>query len=104
MSDKTHNGWKNYETWLIALWIDNEQCLQEEAHEIARQNNTGETYDLAHALKNWVEDWPEVSEVIERGSFVSDMLNAAMSEIDWYELAEHYQEDIKDEDEGDDEE
>lgn len=22
-----HNGWKNYETWNVALWIGNEECL-----------------------------------------------------------------------------
>ena len=108
MSDKTYNGWKNYETWLIALWIDNEQRLQEEARMIARyaaRKNLGDDTlpALADGLKQWVEDWHDVYAVSEKGGFVSDLLNAAMSEIDWYELAEHYLEDIKDED-GDDEE
>ena len=25
MSDSTYNGWKNYETWNVKLWLDNEQ-------------------------------------------------------------------------------
>lgn len=24
---KDHNGWKNYETWNVALWINSEECL-----------------------------------------------------------------------------
>ena len=24
MSDKTYNGWTNYETWLVKLWMDME--------------------------------------------------------------------------------
>lgn len=24
MSDKTYNGWKNYDTWNVALWIGEE--------------------------------------------------------------------------------
>jgi hypothetical protein len=25
MSDKPYNGWSNYETWAVKLWIDNER-------------------------------------------------------------------------------
>ena len=27
--DTTYNGWTNRETWLVALWINNEQGWQE---------------------------------------------------------------------------
>jgi hypothetical protein len=25
MNEKTYNGWTNYETWLVKLWIDNDE-------------------------------------------------------------------------------
>ena len=25
MSDKSYNGWKNFETWVVNLWLTNEQ-------------------------------------------------------------------------------
>ena len=33
MTDTEYNGWTNYETWNVALWIDNDQGLQITAKE-----------------------------------------------------------------------
>ncbi len=27
MNDTTYNGWTNYETWNVALWMDNDEFL-----------------------------------------------------------------------------
>ena len=32
----SYNGWTNYETWAVALWIDNEQATYQTAREIVR--------------------------------------------------------------------
>ena len=34
MTDKTFNGWKNYETWNVALYIQNEYSLYQLAQEV----------------------------------------------------------------------
>ena len=33
LTDTTYNGWTNYETWNVALWINNEEGLYELAME-----------------------------------------------------------------------
>lgn len=91
-----YNGWKNYETWLVALWINNDQGTQETAHNMAKEyrGNEHTNYDLSHALKEWIE---EMNPLNEGADLFTDLLNAALSEVDWYEIAESFFNDIKDE-------
>jgi hypothetical protein len=104
MSNETgYNGWKNYETWCVALWINNDQGTQETALEMARENKyrAFERYDLSHALKEWIE---EMNPLNDSADLFTDLLNAALSEVDWYEIADSLFEDIKNEEvTGDDE-
>ncbi len=34
MTNQTYNGWKNYETWNVALWIQNDQGWHDIACEV----------------------------------------------------------------------
>jgi hypothetical protein len=96
MDEKGYNGWKNYETWLVALWINNDQGTQEIALDMARQYKgmEHENYELSHALKDWIEEQNPLS---DNADLFTDLLNAALSEVDWYEIAESFFEDIKNE-------
>lgn len=95
-TDEKYNGWKNYETWAVALWIDNEQSTQEAARQMARDiseyspdalNGRSIQGMLADCLKEWIE---EQNPLAETATVFTDLLNAALSEVDWYEVAEHY--------------
>ena len=107
---KEYNGWYNYETWLVKLWIDNEEgssrYWDETAQEVydeseAETSFTREeraTLDLSDRLKNeFDEAQPELP------GFWADLLNAAMSEVNWYEIAEHYIADVEKESEEEEE-
>ena len=103
MPDQEYEGWKNYETWCVALWINNDQGTQETVLDMARacKGNKGivasvnqSHYDLSHQLKDWIE---EQNPLADSASMFSDLLNAALSEVDWYELAESFLQDIKEE-------
>lgn len=89
--DKTYNGWTNYETWAVKLWIDNEQGSQDywngQADEYLhyRHRNTVEeaTYQLAQQLKDEFTDAaPDLG-----ATCWADLLNAALSEVNWHEIA-----------------
>lgn len=86
----SYNGWSNYETWAVALWIDNEQGSQEWAVDLACEVVASETEhprsDLADRLHEELDaEMPNLG-----ASMFSDLLNAAWGEVDWRELAGHY--------------
>lgn len=95
MNHKEHNGWYNYETWAVALWMDNDEGSQErwadEAQtrlKMARGDADEATYGLETAIKVQHEE-----SVPELQGFAADLLNAAMSEVNWREIARHLVED-----------
>ncbi len=95
MTDKTYNGWANYETWATALWLANDPGTYENARRIVLTAN-----DAWHAqldLRYYVEDLPDIAAAIESASLASDLLGAALSEINWKEIAEHYRDEARDE-------
>ena len=95
MERKDYNGYTNNETWVVALWIDNDQGSQEYwesvAAEIVSEDSPAYIADenqqkctLAERLKQEHEDaLPELN------GFAADLLNAGFSEVDWYDIAEN---------------
>ena len=77
-----YNGWTNYETWCVNLWLDNERATYEDKRQIIR--DADEQYQAAIALKSYVEDMlPDLG-----ASMFADLLGAALSEVDWQEIIE----------------
>lgn len=100
--EQGYQGWKSYETWLVKLWIDNEQASQEywlerarlcadsaEATEFSSAERVA-VYELADLLQENHEDLaPQTSGVY------ADLLNASLSRVNWREIAEALIEDAK---------
>jgi hypothetical protein len=96
MSDKTYNGWSNYETWNVNLWLDNEPGTYDEKREIVRTATS--EYKAAQALKDWVEEMmPDLG-----ATMWADLLGSALSEVDWDEIVEAEWKELHDDDEEED--
>ena len=80
----TYNGWTNKETWLVNLWIGDSLTMDQEAGcEITAAYIEQVVDEMASALL----DGPDAN------GFMTDLFNCALCEIDYDELASHYEED-----------
>ena len=88
MSD--YNGWRNYETWLVALHVSNDPGAYEIAREIVAEHD--DRGDLADAIQEWIEGWAEIG-IEQMPGLAADLLRGAFSEVSWYEIAGAWMED-----------
>ncbi len=106
--DETYNGWSNYPTWAVNLWLSNDRALYEQAREMAGQaaydapedDNVSDgiwtvqetaRFRLADTFKEWVVDdlSPDLG-----ATFAADLLGYALGEVDWHEIADAWLEDV----------
>ena len=86
--EKGYNGWKNYETWAVKLWMDNDEGSQRLFEDLARvhvkESGDKAGYGLTRAVKdNIVCSAPDLG-----ASMYADLLGSALDNVDWREIAE----------------
>jgi len=83
-----YNGWTNYETWLVGLWYGdsyNEYFLEQfREGELLQRVNADQLRD--YVVEGFMDD-----QTPENG-LVTDLVNNAMSQVNWRELADHVEE------------
>lgn len=98
MTKKEHNGWYNYETWAVNVWLTNDEATEQEWNERAVQalieatKNPDDGFtpkeSATNALTEPLREFHE--EQLPKGEgFAADLLGAALSEVNWHELAQH---------------
>ena len=113
ISNETYNGWTNRETWLAILHIDNDQEAQSnwrvEAEEIWENAEADEHFTryenawlyLAEKLEEQF-DFCVPSSIEGKGMYsllASDLLNTAIGQVEWREIAMHMIDAVKEESE-----
>jgi hypothetical protein len=109
-NEQRYNGWTNYETWVTALWLDNDQATQDYWREVARECRNeapaacqveeeiwtvdqAARFTLADRLK---EEVVEGTPVTADASLYADLLGAALQEVNWPEIAGHWLDNLED--------
>ncbi len=82
--DNKYNGWTNYETWRVNLEIcdDYMQSLAQDGMTFTDVNT------LAEYLKDYVDEVLTNFGQVEDG-IALDYARSFVSDVDWYEIAEH---------------
>lgn len=80
MTDRTCNGWKNHATWLVSLWLD-EDGFNESMIPDSR-------CDATQTIKDWVDDI--IADQSSTTGLAADLIASALSDVDWYKLADKY--------------
>lgn len=112
MTDTTYNGWRNYETWLVALWIDNEESAQNAAREIGENiaqldpaeecsmlgadywtpKNRSAWYDrrTGEEIRAYIDDEDNGILPSLGAGLASDLIRSALDSVDWTAIGAHY--------------
>ena len=102
--DQTYNGWKNYPTWAVNLWLSNDEGLYNATCEVVESVTAGYDRDqyategvpirVADALREMVEEmgatvdsdfYPVSGQPV---GFTADLLGYALGQVDWLEIAD----------------
>ncbi len=85
-----YNGWRNFETWLVNLWLSSDTPeLYEEARGAARQ--LLEEGHHPDAFREFVEDYALGDE--PPASLGTDLIGGALAVVDWRAVVESLTED-----------
>lgn len=92
MSDTKYNGWTNWETWNANLWLEGMEDIAQEYYDYAKGDDTFDksenaAFAMADYLKELVEEMAS-EQLNSQASMIADFVNAGISQINFYEIAE----------------
>jgi len=83
INQQTYSGWRNRETWLVNLWLTNDEGSQAILDEAAKVST--DLYECADWLKQSIRD--QLPMEVGEANMWADLMGAALERVDWLELA-----------------
>ena len=80
---QTYNGWRNRETWLVNIWLTNDEGSAALLDDVSKRD--GDLYDKADWLERMIRESYELQ--YQQGNLWSDLMSVALSQVDWFEIA-----------------
>ena len=80
-----YNGWTNRETWIVNLWLTNDECYYEELQAIIKNFDSNEQAEELEQYVHWIIDEDEAS-------MTTDLLSTSLCRVSWHEIARANQE------------
>ncbi len=102
--DTSYNGWSNYETWCVNLWLSNEEGSYRHCRELATDAAVAAEdsclvsdgiWTIEEATRNLLSDalkelLDELNPLAAQASVFTDLINAALCDVNWHEIAESF--------------
>jgi hypothetical protein len=93
MTSDGYNGWSNYETWNVSLWLGNDEPMYHDVNRLARRAEVSNTHDeaveeLGESIRQYVTDL-----FTDSGKFGDLDTEAELGAVDWDEVAAGWLED-----------
>lgn len=85
--EERYNGWRNYQTWCVNLWLKNQVEQEWRFRHMARTGT--EVYDLAEALQRYTE---VLNPLDDQPSLYVDLLINALQAVDWVQISRSFYE------------
>lgn len=79
-----YSGWSNRETWVMNLWLANDEMYCDEVRRIIK---TCDEYEQAEQLESLIRD--ELEGSLEESGLLGDLLTASLGRISWQEIIEN---------------
>lgn len=89
-TNTTYNGWSNRETWIVNLWLTNEECYYYELQDII--HGFEESYEQAEELEKYVRF---IVARLDEPSLTSELLSTSLGRVDWLEIVQSNQEETR---------
>ena len=98
---RKYNGWTNYETWAVMMWLESDEGESEywnnRAHKLAtdpeeltyrnefmKDGQKLQQYQLSQELKDYCDNQLPILE-----GWAADILEAGFGSVDWDDMAKH---------------